>query len=86
MSRSNHDRRTALGILCALFLGLGAGAAGCSSGSARSEYYAARAIVRPSEPGDGSVISIGPASGDSVWTASLTLVPIESSGDLAAAR
>lgn len=70
-----------------LLLGLCAGAGGCAAaGSARTDYYASRGIILPSEPGDGSLIAIGPGTPGSAWSGSITLVPTVDSGDLADTR
>ncbi|HZW08418.1 MAG TPA: hypothetical protein VFF69_00805 [Phycisphaerales bacterium] len=81
MATSRITRLAGRGLLLA---GLGLGVAGCSSGSSRSDYYAARSILHPSESGDGSVIAIGPGAG--AWAESLTLMPLGDSGDLADSR
>jgi hypothetical protein len=82
MATSRITRIAGRGLLLA---GLGVGAAGCSTGSTRSDYYAARSILHPSESGDGSIIAIGPGAGGA-WAESLTLMPLSDSGDLADTR
>jgi hypothetical protein len=74
-------RSAGLVVLC---LGLG-GAAGCSGGgSARTDYFAARGIVRGATPGDGSVIAFGPKAAGAAWTAELTFAPTLAAGEQAA--
>jgi len=81
MTTNRTTRTIGKGMLLLFLLG----AAGCSSGgSARTDYFAARSITRSAQPGDGSVIAIGPRATDSAWTASLSYVPTAESGDFAA--
>ena len=81
--RNTHSVGLGIGLLLSL---LALGAVGCSSGSARTDYYAARSITRAATPGDGSIVSMTPHNGSASWSASLTLVPIADAGDFADSR
>ncbi|MCC7390228.1 MAG: hypothetical protein IT431_15845 [Phycisphaerales bacterium] len=70
--------------LVVMFLGLGA-AVGCSGGgSARTDYFASRAVSRGATPGDGSVIAFGPQAAGAAWTAELSFAPTLADGEQAA--
>lgn len=81
------DNRTARSLGVGVLLVFLLGAAGCSaSGSARTDYFAARSISRSAQPGDGSTIALTPYGRDASWTASLTFAPSGDVGDLADGR
>ncbi|MBK7405738.1 MAG: hypothetical protein IPJ41_14245 [Phycisphaerales bacterium] len=83
MSQSTNAGSTRVGLLGAAVLLAGLG--GCAGNSARNQYYASRAVVRQAEPGDGSVTALRPGAGEGLWSASLTFVPIDETGDYASA-
>ena len=64
-----------------------AGALGCAGTStAREDYYQSRSIVHASEAGDGSIVAVGTSNNGTAWAATLTMVPLSESGDLAASE
>ncbi len=81
MATARLSKPAGWGLLLAGICGMAAG--GCTTGSARADYYASRSITHIASTGDGSIIAVGPGSENAAWQTSLTFVPLSGPGDLA---